>query len=86
MRTMKAHGSSLRADFETVLLPGRGDQARHHFRPPAPRERLIEDESSARFGASRHEIRSAFVELERIGLVTRRPNRGAVVRDFSSNT
>ena len=48
-----------------------------------PRERLIEDELSNRFGASRHVIRSAFVELERIGLVTRRPNKGAVVRDFS---
>lgn len=48
-----------------------------------PRERLIEDEICARFGASRHATRSAFVELERLGLVTRRPNKGAIVRDFS---
>ena len=48
-----------------------------------PRERLIEDELSIRFKASRHVIRSAFAELERIGLVTRRPNKGAIVRDFS---
>lgn len=48
-----------------------------------PRERLIEDELCARFQASRHLIRSAFVTLEHMGLVTRRPNKGAVVRDFS---
>ncbi|MGH7118823.1 MAG: GntR family transcriptional regulator [Acetobacteraceae bacterium] len=48
-----------------------------------PRERLIEDEIGARFGASRHLTRSAFAELERLGLVTRRPNKGAIVRDFS---
>ncbi|MGH6680426.1 MAG: GntR family transcriptional regulator [Bradyrhizobium sp.] len=48
-----------------------------------PRERLIEDEICARFSASRHATRSAFVELERLGLVTRRPNKGAIVRDFS---
>lgn len=48
-----------------------------------PRERLIEDELSVSFNTSRHVIRSAFAELERMGLVTRRPNKGAVVRDFS---
>lgn len=48
-----------------------------------PRERLVEDEICTRFGASRHLTRSAFVELERLGLVTRRPNKGAIVRDFS---
>ncbi len=48
-----------------------------------PRERLIEDDLSAQFGASRHLVRTAFTELQRMGLVTRRPNKGAVVRDFS---
>jgi DNA-binding GntR family transcriptional regulator len=48
-----------------------------------PRERLIEDDLSTRFGASRHLIRSAFSDLEKLGLVTRRPNKGAIVRDFS---
>ncbi len=48
-----------------------------------PRERLIEDELSERYQASRHLIRSAFAELERMGLVNRRPNKGAIVRDFS---
>ena len=48
-----------------------------------PRERLIEDELSERYRASRHLVRSAFAELESMGLVTRRPNKGAIVRDFS---
>ena len=48
-----------------------------------PRERLTEDELCARFAASRHLIRSVFVRLEHLGLVTRRPNKGVVVRDFS---
>ncbi|WP_309083954.1 GntR family transcriptional regulator [Chelativorans sp.] len=48
-----------------------------------PRERLVEEDLSERFGTSRHVIRAAMVTLEQIGLVTRRPNRGVVVRDFS---
>ena len=47
------------------------------------RERLIEDELIERFGATRHVVRQALVELERRGMVVRQPNRGAVVRDFS---
>ena len=48
-----------------------------------PRERLIEDELSSKYGASRHQIRAAFVDLEKLGVVTRRANKGAVVRDFT---
>lgn len=48
-----------------------------------PRERLIEDELCEQLRASRHLIRAAFVALEHMGLVTRRPNKGAIVRDFS---
>jgi DNA-binding GntR family transcriptional regulator len=48
-----------------------------------PRERLIEEDLSQKFGASRHQIRAAFTELERIGLVIRRPNKGVVVRELS---
>lgn len=48
-----------------------------------PRERLIEDELSARLAASRHLIRSALSELEHLGFVTRQPNKGATVRDLS---
>lgn len=48
-----------------------------------PREHLVEGDLSKKFGASRHQIRAAFTELERIGLVIRRPNRGVVVRERS---
>ncbi len=48
-----------------------------------PRERLIEEDLTEQFGVSRHAARGAMVELERMGIVTRRPNKGAVVRDFS---
>ena len=48
-----------------------------------PRERLIEDELCSQFSTSRHVVRAAFVALEHMGLVTRRPNKGAAVRDFS---
>ncbi|VDC22677.1 GntR family transcriptional regulator [Pseudogemmobacter humi] len=48
-----------------------------------PREHLVEEELNERFGATRHTIRSAFVELDRMGLVERRPNKGVIVRDFS---
>ena len=45
-----------------------------------PRERLIEEELTARFDAKRHIVRQALVELERLGLVERVRNRGAIVK------
>lgn len=45
-----------------------------------PRERLVEEEIALRFGAKRHLVRQAIAELERLGLVYRYRNRGAVVR------
>jgi DNA-binding GntR family transcriptional regulator len=48
-----------------------------------PRERLLEDQLSERFNMSRHQVRMAFSVLDQMGLVTRRPNKGAIVRDFS---
>lgn len=48
-----------------------------------PRERLVEDELCERFDASRHQVRAAFGILENMGLVTRRANKGVIVRDFS---
>lgn len=45
-----------------------------------PRERLVEEEIALRFGAKRHLVRQAIAELERLGLVERYRNRGAVVR------
>ncbi|WP_024587099.1 GntR family transcriptional regulator [Aliihoeflea sp. 2WW] len=48
-----------------------------------PRERLVEDEIIARLDATRHAVRRAFAELERVGLVIRMPNRGVQVRDYT---
>jgi len=48
-----------------------------------PRERLVEDEIIERTGATRHAVRRAFDELERMGLVVRQPNKGVQVRDYS---
>jgi DNA-binding GntR family transcriptional regulator len=48
-----------------------------------PRERLPEVELATRYSASRASVRSALMELEREGLVERRPNRGAQVRAIS---
>jgi DNA-binding GntR family transcriptional regulator len=50
------------------------------------RERLVEDDLLQRFDVKRHVIRQAFVELERMGLVERIPNRGASVRSVSAET
>jgi DNA-binding GntR family transcriptional regulator len=48
-----------------------------------PRERLVEDEVIARMAATRHAVRRAFDELERLGLAARRSNRGIQVRDYT---
>ena len=49
-----------------------------------PRERLMEEELAHRFGAKRHVIRQALQELERLGLVERVRNRGAVVKLYEA--
>jgi len=48
-----------------------------------PGARLVEEELAERFHTKRHVLREAFVELERFGLIERRPNRGASVRQLS---
>ena len=50
-----------------------------------PRERLIEDVLMQRFVTKRHVVRQALIELERMGIVTRAPNKGASVRDFGTD-
>lgn len=49
-------------------------------------ERLIEDDLLSRFQTKRHIIRQALVELERMGIVERIPNRGSRVRSYSPET
>lgn len=48
-----------------------------------PRQRLVEDEIAERFDVKRYLARQAIIELERLGLVERIRNRGAVVRLYS---
>ncbi len=48
-----------------------------------PGQRLIEDGLMARFGVTRHAIRQALGELERIGIVVRGRNVGAAVRSYA---
>lgn len=48
-----------------------------------PRERLVEEELRDRFSVGRHIIRAALDELDRMGLVQRRQNRGVVVSDYA---
>lgn len=50
-------------------------------RPPGAR--LPEQEIAEAHGVGRHVVRSILADLERMGLVQRRPNRGAVVTDYS---
>jgi DNA-binding GntR family transcriptional regulator len=47
-----------------------------------PRERLIEDDLMQRFGIKRHVVRGVLAALDRMGLVERRRNVGALVRAF----
>jgi DNA-binding GntR family transcriptional regulator len=51
----------------------------------APGARLTEDALMARFGASRHFIRGALLEMERRGVVRREKNVGATVRSYSAD-
>ena len=46
----------------------------------APGTRLVEDVLLARFPVSRHTIRQALYQLEKLGIVTRERNKGATVR------
>ena len=48
-----------------------------------PRERLIEEDLVSEFGAKKHVVRHALAELERMGLVERKRNKGACVRDYT---
>jgi DNA-binding GntR family transcriptional regulator len=49
-----------------------------------PRERLIEDDLMRRFVVKRHVVRRALSDLERMGIVERVPNRGALVRAYGA--
>lgn len=48
-----------------------------------PQSRLIEERLAARFDVKRNTIREVFARLEDLGLVSRVPNRGAVVTELT---
>ena len=50
----------------------------------APGARLVEEDLADRLKTKRHIVRQAFVELERFGLIDRRRNRGALVRQLTT--
>jgi DNA-binding GntR family transcriptional regulator len=50
----------------------------------APGSRLVEDALMARYGASRHFIRQALVQLERAGVLSREKNVGATVCSYTA--
>lgn len=49
-----------------------------------PRERLIEEELIQRFGIKRYVVREVLATLDRMGLIERRKNVGALVRSFTT--
>jgi DNA-binding GntR family transcriptional regulator len=48
-----------------------------------PGARLVEEDLAERLDTKRHVVRQAFTELERFGLIERRRNRGASVRQLT---
>jgi DNA-binding GntR family transcriptional regulator len=48
-----------------------------------PRERLVEQDLCEQFNTHRADVRLAFFELEKKGIIQRIPNRGAIVRDLT---
>ena len=48
-----------------------------------PSQKLREEELAQRFGASRHHVREALVQLARVGIIVKERNRGASVRRFT---
>lgn len=68
-----ADNSDVRTQLRDAIL--RGDYA--------PRQRLIEADLAAEYGASRFTLRNALIQLEAEGLVELQPNRGARVREIT---
>src|SRR5579872_3419677 len=48
-----------------------------------PRERLVEQDLCEQFNTHRADVRLAFFEIEKKGIIERIPNRGAIVRSLT---
>src|SRR6478609_386408 len=77
---LQPHGLGAEAAVQTLVSQIEEDIVLGYLHP---RERLLEDALIERFGAKRHAVREALARLERLGLVERQPNRGAMVRALS---
>lgn len=69
-----------RQHVDTLVADLRSDLAGGLF---SPRERLVEADLVARYGAPRAAVRDALIQLASEGLVERLPNRGARVRGMT---
>ena len=49
----------------------------------SPKSRLVEERLAERFDTKRHVIREVFSALEKLGLVERVPNKGAILTEFA---
>src|ERR1700760_1664269 len=74
------HRTQTRTDIHGVVAALEEDIL---FGRIGPGARLIEDEIIERFHTKRHFVREAFRELEKLGVVSRSPNKGASVRSFT---
>lgn len=70
-------GRSTQGAIETIVRELENDIVLGYLHP---RERLVEDSLIDRFQAKRYTVREALVRLERLGLIERHANRGAIVR------
>jgi DNA-binding GntR family transcriptional regulator len=75
-----AKGARSGAALNALLAAIRDDLAAGSYHP---RERLVEADLVARYGATRAAVRDALIQLTSEGIVERLPNRGARVRAMS---
>ncbi|MEC5214381.1 DNA-binding GntR family transcriptional regulator [Polaromonas sp. CG_9.5] len=73
---LPTHVAAVIAAIETDIIRGR----------ILPRNRLIEDHLMEDYDAKRHVVRSALVELQRLGVVVKPPHLGAHLRRFDNES
>src|SRR6476659_11004853 len=73
----KIRTGSARGDGAGALLPALRERIARHTLPPGAK--LLENDLAREFGVSRAKVRDVFGALEQRGLISRIPNRGAVV-------
>ena len=74
---VKSRPTLSRPHAADALLPALRERIARHELPPG--SKLLETDLSREFGVSRAKVRDVFGALEQRGLISRIPNRGAVV-------